>query len=299
MFRGVSLTTLLLVAVATAACLGLGDCGDDGTSDSIRLTCQASVSGGRVPFEVQFTAQAEDAGQVDYIWDFGDGTRGAGQAISKVYVRGGAYTAVVVARRGTFEASCSQQIAADAAARIETCTAEPDSGAAPLPVGFHSQVTNFSADPVTYTWDFGDGGASSDPNPHYTYRRLGAYRARLTVRSNGASSECVVPITVQGAVNVTCGIAPYTGTAPLRVEHNADVVGETGCQYTWDFGDGSAVVNEKWTAHEYLVGNTFYPTVTVQCGALQGVCSQKLEVKPPTSPTPWPDSHPTPPDPRL
>jgi len=66
--------------------------------------------------------------------------------------------------------------------------ATPTSGPAPLNVVFSSAGSSDpDGDPITYSWNFGDGGTSTDPNPSHTYTRKGPFTAVLTVTdSKGA-----------------------------------------------------------------------------------------------------------------
>jgi hypothetical protein len=59
---------------------------------------------------------------------------------------------------------------------------------------------------LTYSWNFGDGGASTDPNPEHTYAAAGAYTVRLTVtdqndQSDAATARITVPVTSSGGSN--------------------------------------------------------------------------------------------------
>ncbi len=79
----------------------------------------------------------------------------------------------------------------------------PTSGQAPLTVQFSSAG---SSDPegaaLTYSWVFGDGGTSTQPNPAHTYQSSGQYTARLTV-SDGVNST------------VSNGITIFVGSPPV------------------------------------------------------------------------------------
>jgi PKD repeat protein len=84
---------------------------------------------------------------------------------------------------------------------VAVATANLESGAAPLSVQFSSDGSN---DPdgsiVTYAWDFGDGGSSTEANPSHTYSDVGTYSATLTVTDDdNASHGDSVVITVTGA----------------------------------------------------------------------------------------------------
>jgi glucose/arabinose dehydrogenase len=70
-------------------------------------------------------------------------------------------------------------------ARIQ---ANPSSGPAPLTVNFTGNTSSDpDGDPLTYTWDFGDGSTSSDANPSHTYA-AGTYTAQLTVSDGQGGS---------------------------------------------------------------------------------------------------------------
>ncbi len=80
-------------------------------------------------------------------------------------------------------------------------TAAPAGGPAPLTVQFTGTGSSDpQALPLSYSWTFGDGGTSSEPNPVHVYQTEGNYTARLTV-SNGTTSGLSdpLPITVGNA----------------------------------------------------------------------------------------------------
>jgi PKD repeat protein len=64
-------------------------------------------------------------------------------------------------------------------------TANTTSGLAPLTVQFDDIS---SGSPQSWSWDFGDGGTSTDPNPVHTYHAVGMYTVSLTV-TNIAGSD--------------------------------------------------------------------------------------------------------------
>ncbi len=66
------------------------------------------------------------------------------------------------------------------------------------------QFVDTSTAPGTliYSWNFGDGGSSVDPNPTHTYSAAGMYNVVLTVTAAGfsdtATARITVPVTTQG-----------------------------------------------------------------------------------------------------
>jgi PKD repeat protein len=63
--------------------------------------------------------------------------------------------------------------------------ATPQTGPAPLSVSFEDLSTN---NPSTWSWDFGDGGTSTEHNPTHTYTDSGAYTVTLTVQNLAGSN---------------------------------------------------------------------------------------------------------------
>jgi PKD domain len=75
--------------------------------------------------------------------------------------------------------------------------AEPDFGPPPLKVQFMTEI-DCTAEPVNYTWDFGDGTAGgNEPNPVHVYEKPGDYVAIVTTRSpDGGEGEDEMDISV-------------------------------------------------------------------------------------------------------
>ncbi len=134
---------------------------------------------------------------------------------------------------------------------------------------------------VSYAWDFGDGGSSSEAEVAHTFAE-GSYTVTLTVTDNrGAvgtvSSELVVeanqvPVAVMG--EPVCD----------RLECVFDGVGSSDpddsiVSYVWDFGDGSDPVEGVSPSHVFGVAGAYTVTLTVmdEFGAT-GSVSMDLEV---------------------
>jgi PKD repeat protein len=86
-------------------------------------------------------------------------------------------------------------------APVAVIGASPASGPAPLLVAFSSTGSSDpDNDPLTYSWNFGDGSAlSTAANPSHTYATNGSYTAALTVSDGfGGSNTATRTITVAG-----------------------------------------------------------------------------------------------------
>jgi len=67
----------------------------------------------------------------------------------------------------------------------------------PGEVSFNSSAS-MNAD--EYSWDFGDGGTSIDPNPNHTYSMTGTYTVILTVSNTSGSDSMQQDVTPSFAV---------------------------------------------------------------------------------------------------
>ncbi|HYM79932.1 MAG TPA: PQQ-dependent sugar dehydrogenase [Candidatus Limnocylindria bacterium] len=83
----------------------------------------------------------------------------------------------------------------------------PDLGAPPLVVDFSSAgSSDADNDPLTFSWNFGDGQGSSSPNPQHTYPNTGTFQAILTVgdgRGGFGRDTVVIVVGVPGSFPTT------------------------------------------------------------------------------------------------
>ncbi len=207
-------------------------------------------STGEVPFKAQFNNTS--TGEIDaYLWEFGDGGQNnVGGLVSHTYTTPGTYTVRLTVSNIAGESKAEDTITVDPQLVPPQAlfTANPESGQASLAVTFNNQSTG---DNLTFEWDFGDGGSSTELHPVHTFNIAGTYPVQLTARNvdRGLSDEHVVNIVVQSS-NLT---ASFTFEAspndPLTINVVAEAKGGTGSySYNWDFGDGNGVVASGETA---------------------------------------------------
>jgi glucose/arabinose dehydrogenase len=103
---------------------------------------------------------------------------------------------------------------------VASATADVTKGVEPLTVHLSSGGSSDpDGDPLTYSWDLGDGTTSSEANPTKTYADKGVYTVRLTVTAGG-DHVVAQPIVVQ------VGVAP-TLTVALPTEGQLYRAGDT------------------------------------------------------------------------
>ncbi|MBK8584176.1 MAG: PKD domain-containing protein [Bacteroidetes bacterium] len=134
-------------------------------------------------------------------------------------------------------------------------------GCTPLTVNFDDRSTTLAGS--TYTWTFGDSNNSSTQNPEHTYTAAGSYDVTLEVMNSfGCSSVLVMP----DMINVyDSPVASFVSqpTEVTNLEPNVSFTNTTigADYYTWDFGDGSANVNDENPMHAYTDTGTYLITL--------------------------------------
>src|SRR5699024_519504 len=93
---------------------------------------------------------------------------------------------------------------------------------------------------ASWSWHFGDGGASTLQNPTHIYTNPGSYDITLVVTTPGG---CTTTLQASGGVQFT-GLGSFatmvvTDTvAPIDVQFHANTTNATW--WHWDFGDGDS-----------------------------------------------------------
>ncbi len=73
---------------------------------------------------------------------------------------------------------------------VASFSASPSTGNPPLLVSFDARSSNDpDNDPLTFSWDFGDGVTDSGQTPSHTYTSAGPYTATLTVTDTGSLTD--------------------------------------------------------------------------------------------------------------
>jgi glucose/arabinose dehydrogenase/chitodextrinase len=99
---------------------------------------------------------------------------------------------------------------------VAAASASPTQGPTPLTVNFSSAGSSDpEGKPLTYSWNFGDGAASTQANPSHTYTVAGPYQARLTV-SDGVNSTLSTPIAISAGSRPVVTLSSPTDGAIFR-----------------------------------------------------------------------------------
>lgn len=229
----------------------------------------ASATSGCAPLSVNFTDLSTGTAIDGWSWDFGDGGNSTAQNPSHSYAAAGTYTV-------TLTVSSSSQGCNDVATKTNYITVNdaptadfsgsPTSGIEPLSVSF----TDLSTGASSWSWDFGDGGSSTQQNPSHTYNTAGTYTVVLTA-TNACGSDIATKtnyITVNPCVAPVADFvgSPTSGTAPLNVSFTDQSTNATA--WSWDFGDGGSSTQQN-PSHSYSATGTYTVTLTAtnSCGS--------------------------------
>ncbi len=179
-------------------------------------------------------------------------------------------TQLAAQQTGTIAPVCS------ASSDVVTGSASADF---PIEISFSGKGVDPDRGPVTYSWDFDDGGSSTQQNPKHTFTAAGIYDIKLTVKDN-ENETCMATLRLVFEDNVTTPEAPAVwvepDTSPLPPLVAA--IGQTvdfpslvedlqskneNLTYSWDFGDGSAKSSEANPNHTYTKGGRYEISLTI------------------------------------
>jgi serine protease AprX len=205
-----------------------------------------------------------------------------GTTVGKLSIVGRRSLVAVVPDADTAASTCAYVVGAEDiahAAPVAHATATP----ATVPVGTvvtldgtTSTDADSSTDALTFAWDFGDGGTTTDstsPQATVAYAAAGTKGVTLTVTDEGGRSDTDV-------VSVVVSSSSGTNTPPTAKVNsdrtNADVgvafgftsAGSSDIEsggalgYDWDFGDGTSHAAGPTASHAYAQKGAYTVTLT-------------------------------------
>jgi PKD repeat protein len=230
---------------------------------------------------VQFTDEST-GNPATWSWNFGDGNTSTLENPTNTYVNDGTYSVTLTEGNsvGQNETTQAAYIVVGSSAPVAAFTASPVSGTAPLSVQFTDTSTN---SPVSWIWNFGDGGTSTEENPSHIYSNPGTYTVSLTAANTAGENTATGSETVSTSEEMvavqtpTLSLTPIpdtelpdisitgpatSGLAPLTVMFSANTPGSPE-GFSWDFGDGGTSADE-FPSYTYLNPGTYTVTLTVK-----------------------------------
>ena len=157
----------------------------------------------------------------------------------------------------------------------------------PVVLGNNTIFTNTTTgtNPITYTWNFGDGGNSSAENPTHMYASEGDYTVTLMAENENGST--VYTDTVMVGIAPTAVMTHPTEASTFEpVSFTNNSTGTGPFSYEWDFGDGSEVSTKANPVHTYTDSGNFTVSLTVNSPFGSSETTSQIAIdKTPVAPT--------------
>jgi len=196
------------------------------------------------------------------VWDFGDGNSSNSLNPVKIYSTVGVYTVKLTNTYSycTDSFSKSIKILARPVANFsvnDSFKCQPN---------LTSSFQDLSTNAVSWQWNFGDGGTSTQQNPTHTYTGFGTFTVQLVVTNASGCTDTItrtnhikiIKPTINFANMPAKGCVPYTITGAANIT-TLDLV----TSYSWNFGDGTPNSNLPNPTHTYPVQGTYTVTLTI------------------------------------
>ncbi len=137
------------------------------------------------------------------------------------------------------------------------------------PMNFNDSSTVSSGTIANWSWNFGDGSPLVIiQHPNRTYTNQGAYIVSLIVTTNNGCKDTItksvvvhpLPAALYSAANVCLGsIANFTNFSTIPNNPTNDVIES----WTWNFGNGSPIVNTQNSSHLYATNGSYFVELLV------------------------------------
>jgi gliding motility-associated-like protein len=231
---------------------------------------------GCVPYQPGFSANITTPNPISsYSWHFGDGQTSTEANPVHNYSKAGSYDVFLRVSTAT---GCTDSFQLKDAIVISD-KPKASFSAAPLSACASESVQfkNLSEGTITSTkWEFGDGSTSDATDPLYHYADTGHFTVKLLI----GNSACYDSLILKDYVYVKPPIANFSVLfncdSPLtRRFQDKSIVAKT---FEWNFGDGSAVSNEKAPEHTYAASGIYVVKLLVTNGDCSDVFSDTLEI---------------------
>lgn len=214
----------------------------------------SDVVNGCADLDVQFTSTSTTPDPItQWNWSFGDGTTYSGQT-PPVHTYGvGVYdvTLIITTQHGCIDTITKTEFIEVGEINQVNFTIDASPECVKRPIDFTDQTVitaPHTPDEVTYHWDFGDGGTSSEQNPTHQYASdTGYFDITLIVNFRGCLDTLIQTDAVyikaplsRFTLNQTLFCNPQTLPVTLNATDNAIIgVLSDNCLMTWKWGDGT------------------------------------------------------------
>ena len=219
-----------------------------------------------------------------YQWDLGDGTFASGVNVSHVYPASGSYTVTLSILDGSNPPTIATKVIAVVNQAPTAVITSVDTIDKNVSMSFDASLSSDSnGDPLTYSWDFGDGVTATGAMVNHTYSTTGMGAALVTLTaSDGESSTSIRKyITIINHAPTPIITAPDTldknVTAIFDASLSTDIDGDI-LTYHWNFGDGGLTASTPIVNRAYTTSGIYTVTLTISDGATSASISKLVTV---------------------
>ena len=255
-------------------------------------------------FRFYTQGQDDDNDQLRYEWEMGDGQQMFIQNPAYRFAEPGTYTVKVRAHDGLTDAVDEVQInvidedfrqsaSEDQAPTLSiTAVAPSTNGSTQDLFRFFTQVNDPDGDNLSFNWEMGDGGNSTDQNPIYRYELPGNYLVTASVTDGKSTTSTEINVNVEEAPfllnnpdnnqapNGEIQAIPLLGTTDTLFQLNGNVIdpNDDSILYKWDMGDGTIYFTPT-VQHQYEAEGEFPVKLQVTDGLGTSIIRQTVTVQ--------------------
>lgn len=213
---------------------------------------------GCVPFDVNFVNSSSGAGQLNYVWSFGDGGQSTASNPFHTYTNNGIFEVTVYV---TDQFGCTNSKTISEFIHSQKPSAKFGVDKTTSCIGTLSSVfTNNSEGlaPAAFNWDFGDGTQTTDISPSHTFTQPGNYTVKLIITDNIGCKDSVYPTNLIQIVKTTAKFLVLKDTLCSGQKFTLTNESAASNSYKWTFADGtfSTLTHPEKTyqnASDYLI----------------------------------------------
>ena len=195
-----------------------------------------------------------------YRWDFGDGGTATDESPKHTYTKGGTYALkLTVTGEQNQTSDTTVTVTIISAAPVAAFTVQNDNCTATCEITF----TNQSQNALSYQWDFGDGGTSTEAAPKHKYTKAGSFTVKLTATGDqGKTAAVTKTVTIKDTPLPVAAFTVQNDNCTVSCEITFTNQSQNALSYQWDFGDGGTST-EAAPKHKYTKAGSFSVKLTV------------------------------------
>ena len=218
-----------------------------------------------------------DGDAITFAWDFGDGNSAIEMMPTHTYASAGNFRVSLIVNDGQANSDPAITSAAITAPLVNLAPVAdpggPYAGAPGETITFDGSASaDPNGDPLTYSWDFGDGSGTG-VSPTHSYAAAGTYTVSLVVNDtllDSAIATTTTEIAIPPANRAPTADAggPYSGDTGAAITFDGTASSDPdgdALTYAWNFGDGATGTGATPT-HSYAAAGPYTVSLIVNDG---------------------------------